>query len=142
MTDKTQPKWLDRFPIAHADHVPDLETRAACHEFISKLPRHEAEQKAHDDYKHDQLVDCAAHHYVGLQAAHAAGDKDVAKKHAVVYALAIKQLDPKHNPAGEPPDEVMTRAKNTPAKIQRYKAHLADSFALPKADEAKPESKD
>lgn len=133
------PQWLGRYPIVDADHVHDLDTRAALKEFHDKLPRHEAEAAAHADYVRDQLVEAAVHHLTGLQAAHAAGDHDAAKRHGVMYGLCVKRIDPKANIAGEPPPEVATRAKNAPAQVYRFRAHAGDAFALPEKSE-KPSS--
>jgi hypothetical protein len=133
MDPKVFPKWLDRYPIVQADHVHDLETRAAIEEFHNKLPRHTAEAKAHDDYKRDQLLDAAAHHLVGMQAARGAGDNDAAAKHGEMYKLTAKALG--FDPVGEPPPEVSTRAKNTPSSVYRFKPHHGDAFALPAASE-------
>jgi len=127
------PLWLNKYPVVNADHLDDLETRAAIEEFGKKLPRHEAEAKAHSDYRHDQLVESAAHHLVGLTAAHAAGASDTARKHAAVYGVALKALG--HDDVMNPPPEVASKAKHTPADIVKFKAHPADAFALPEHKE-------
>jgi hypothetical protein len=129
MDPKVFPKWLGRYNIVDADHVHDLDTRAAINEFHFKLPRHEAEAKAHKDYVHDQLVEAAAHHLVGMQAARGAGDREAEAKHGAMYKLTVKALGGDH--VGEPPEEVATKAKNTPATVYRFKAHKGDAFALP-----------
>jgi len=133
------PKWLGRFPVVDADHLQDLETRAAIHEFGHKLPRHEAEAKAHSDYRHDQLADAAAHHLVGLTAAHAAGASDDARRHAAMYGVALKALG--HDDVMNPPPEVASKAKHTPAEVYRFKPHRGDAFALPETkDEPAPKA--
>jgi hypothetical protein len=125
------PKWLDRYPVVDADHLHDLEQRAAINEFHRKMPRHVAEQTAHDDYRKDQLVEAAAHHLVGMKAAHGAGDMESAKKHGAMYMLACKALG--HNDL-EPPPEVAVKAKHTPAQVYKFRAHKGDAFVLPPAD--------
>lgn len=133
------PKWLGKYPVVDADHLQDLETRAAIEEFGHKKPRHEAEAKAHDDYRRDQLSDAAAHHLVGLTAAHAAGASDDAKKHAAMYGVALNALG--HEDVMNPPPEVTSKAKHTPAEVYKFRAHKGDAFALPEHKE-EPEKKD
>ncbi len=135
MPESKFPQWLGQYPVVSADHLTDLETRAAMKEFHDKKPRHIAEAEAHNDYKHDQLVEAAVHHLTGMQAAHAAGDHDTAKKHGVMYGLCVKALDPKASIAGEPPEEVATRAKSSPPKLYRFRAHAGDAFAMPETSE-------
>lgn len=123
------PKWLGRYPMLDADHENDLETRAAIHQFGGKMERHKAEDQAHADYRKDQLHEAAAHHMVGMKAAHAAGDDESAQKHGVMYVLALKALG--HDNTVEPPPEVANKAKNTPSQVYRFKAHKGDTFAMP-----------
>jgi hypothetical protein len=130
------PKWLGRYPMLDADHVNDLEMRAAAHQFGGKMERHKAEDAAHADYRKDQLHEAAAHHLVGMTAAHAAGDHDSAQKHGAMYQLALKALG--HDSSIEPPEEVANKVKNTPSKVYRFKPHVGDSFSLPpKSDDEK-----
>lgn len=128
-------KWLDKYTILDPEHKHDLDTRAAINEFMKRLPRHEAEAAAHAEYRHDQLVESAAHHYNGLMSSHATGAKDEAKKHAVMYALAMKDLG--HDPVAAPPPEVASKAKNISLTdpSHKFKAHPADSFVLPSPQE-------
>lgn len=128
-------KWLNRYPITDAEHVSDLEQRAAVHEFGGKMPRHHAEDKAYQDYRRDQLVEATAHHLAGLRAAHAAGLTDEAKRHATMYVLGLKALG--HNNAISPPDEVASKALHTPPEVYRFKAHPADSFSLQQVEGVK-----
>jgi hypothetical protein len=134
------PQWLGRYPMVDADHINDLETRAAVNEFGGKMPRHAAEQKAHEDYRKDQLHEAAAHHLVGMKAAHAAGDHDSAQKHGAMYVLALKALGLDNTV--DPPPEVANKAKNTPAEVYRFKPHKGDSFALPAKKTDESEKKD
>lgn len=122
-------KWLDRYPVLDPEHMPGLDQLAAVHEFQNKMPRHQAEAAAYDQYKKEQTEDAAAHHYAGMLAAHGAGDMDAARKHGVMYALAAKAMGA--DPVGEPPPEVLTKVKNTPPEVYRFKAHKGDAFTLP-----------
>lgn len=127
-TAKTPALWLGRFPMVDPEHEKDLEQRAAIHEFGGKMPRHIAEQQAHDDYRHDQLVEAAAHHLVGLRAAHAAGATDHAVKHGAMYVMALRALG--HDNTIDPPEEVHSKAKHTPAEVYRFRAHDGDAFSI------------
>jgi hypothetical protein len=133
------PKWLNKFPVVDADHVAGLEQDAAIHEFGHKMPRHEAEARAHAEYRTAQLEEAAAHHLVGLTAAHAAGASEDAKKHAAVYGVALKALG--HDDVMNPPPGVASKAKHTPAPVYKFKAHKGDAFALPETkDEPAPKA--
>lgn len=127
-------EWLGRKIISNDDH-DDLETRAAIHTFHSGLPRHEAEEKAYQDYKRDKLIDSASHHLKGLKAAHAIGDLTAAKKHGMMYMLALKGL--KHDDGMNPPKEVLDRHENMPKEFQKFKAHPADLYLIEDKDESK-----
>lgn len=121
-------KWLDRYPITDANHVSDLEQRAAVHEFGGKMPRHAAEERAYHDYRRDQVVEATAHHLAGMRAAHAAGLTKEAARHATMYVLGLRALG--HSNAISPPDEVASKALHTPPEVYRFKTHPADSFSL------------
>jgi hypothetical protein len=114
--------------MTSADHAQDLEQRAAIHELGNKLPRHLAEEKAHQDYRREQLVEAAAHHLVGLKSAHAAGASDDARKHAVMYGLALRALG--HGSGINPPPEVESRASHKPPEVYRFKPSTGDLFSL------------
>lgn len=134
-------KWRNRYPIVDHLHEDDLEMRAAINEHHHKMPRAQAEERAHADYRRDQIVDAAAHHYVGMQAANAAKNMKGAKKHGVMYALALRQLG--HKDLVTPPDEVLTRAKNTPSlEIGNFKAHKGDAFSMPPEPEEEHDAKE
>ena len=126
-------KWLDKFDIVDPDHVEDLETHAAIKEFTHKLPRHEAEEKAYEDYKKDQIEYSAAHHLAGMKAAQGAGDNDAARMHGTLYQTALKQLG--HPEVGEVPTSIANKMKHEPSKVYRFKAHDSDAFL---GDSAKP----
>jgi hypothetical protein len=120
--------WLGRYPIVHPDHIQDLEQRAAIHEFGSKLPRHQAEERAHQDYRRDQLIEAAGHHYVGMKASHAAGSPEEAQKHGALYILACRAMG--HTNSIYPPDEVAQKAKHLPNSVYNFKAHPADTLSI------------
>jgi hypothetical protein len=107
---------------------------------MGKKSRHEAEKAAHDEYVKDQLEEAAAHHHTGVKMAHAAGDMESAKKHGMMYVLAMKQLG--HDSVGEVPAEIKAKAKNMAATkpLHKFKAHKGDAFSLPETkDEDKEE---
>src|SRR5690349_1343683 len=119
-------KWKDRDILDPADK-DDLETRAAIHQFHDALPSHEAEEKAHEGYKRDKLIEAAAHHLKGLTSSHAVGDMETAKKHGLLYKLALKEL--KHDDHLNPPEEVMDKVKNSKEELHKFKAHIGDYFS-------------
>ena len=129
-------QWLGR-PIAHKDDTHDLETRAAIHEFHGQLPRHQAEQRAHDEYVKDKRLEAAAHHLSGLKAAQGAGQTEEARKHGALYELHLKALG--HEPVGPVPPEVQQRLQAPDRdQLYRFRAHKGDVYALqerPKSEE-------
>ncbi len=139
------PLWQGKYPVLDtADvsgarpHEDDLEMRAAINEHHHKMPRHEAEKKAWEDYRREQVINTAAHHYVGMKASHAAGKMEDAKKHGVMYLLALRHLG--HNDPVRPPEEVLERAKNTPSEdVGRFKAHKGDVYTMPPEPEGEPQ---
>lgn len=139
---KTQHMWMDRYPITDPKHTHDLETGAAIHQFMSRLPRHEAEALSHAEYKKGQIVESAAHHLSGMKAAHAAGSMDEAKKHGVMYALALQQLG--HDPVGPVPPEVSGKTKDleTTSPVYRFRAHKADTYSIPEEPAAVQKSEE
>lgn len=130
------PKWLGKYPVTDTAHMDGLDQLAGVNELSHKMPRHQAEKAAHEQYKKEQLIEASAHHYAGMLAAHGAGDMDAAHKHGAMYALNTKALG--GDPIGEPLPEVMTAVKNNPAKVYRFKAHKGDAFAMPPTEEAPP----
>jgi hypothetical protein len=138
MDKKPMHRWLDRYDVTDPEHINDLETQSAIHEFQDRMPRHEAEKKAYDSYLRERTVDAAAHHLAGMKAAQGAGDMDSARRHSVMYTASLKKLG--HPEIGEPPPEVLNKLKHDPEKIYRYKGHDADSFvAEPKEETQKSE---
>jgi hypothetical protein len=134
------PSWLGR-PILDHGHVMDLETRAAMNEFGHKMPRHEAEQKAHDDYVQEQRERAAAHHLAGLKAAGATGNHEDARKHWALYDMHLKALG-KESIGAVPPEIEKRMMEETGQKpIYKFKAHKGDLYALhePSKDQAPPQ---
>jgi hypothetical protein len=131
---KSPHMWMDQYPVTDPKHIHDLETTAAIHQFISKHPRHKAEALAHDEYRRGQIAQAAAHHLSGMKSAHAAGAMDEAKKHGVMYSMALKELG--HDPKGEVPPEVSNHLKNleTSSPVYKFKAHKGDAFTVPKEE--------
>lgn len=121
--------WKGR-SILDPEDVDDLETRAAIHEFHSGDQRHNAEDRAYVDYRRDKLFDAGAHHLRGIKAAHAIGDTDTARKHGVLFALALKQLG--HEDVLNPPKEIKERSENSDKPYHSFKAHPGDFYSLPK----------
>lgn len=134
MAKDTAKVWLGRFPILDESHQDDLEARAAIHEFKGKLPRQAAEERAHGDYMKERALDSAAHHLIGIKAAHAAGHDEAAGKHGEAYAGAMKAAG--HDPFSTPPQEVLDRAKHTKNNVYSFKAHEADQLFTPEHREA------
>jgi hypothetical protein len=119
-------KWLDRYDVLDEDHHNDLEARAAVHEFRGKMPREEAESRAHSDYLRERAYDAAAHHLVGVRAAHAAGHMQAAQQHGMAYQAAMEAAgEDAHKP---PPPPVLDRLKDTKLKVYTFKNHPADQF--------------
>lgn len=139
MADDTKPQgpnWLGR-PIVDPEHAKDLEVQSALHEFQDKLPRAEAEERAHTGYRREHHKAGAAHHLQGLKAARAIGQTDEAKKHGAMYALHMEAMG--HDPYAEPPAEIRQRVEDPERdKLVRFKAHKADSFLLGKREPHAP----
>jgi hypothetical protein len=134
------PQWLGR-PIVDHGHVQDLETRAAMNEFGHKMPRHQAEQVAHDSYVQEQRERAAAHHLAGMKAAMATGNHEDAKKHWALYDMHLKSLG-KESIGAVPPEIEKRMMEETGEKpLYRFKAHKGDLYALhaPSKDQAPPQ---
>lgn len=123
------PTWSGR-AIVHADHGPELDRAAAVYELgENKLPRSQAEERAHADYKHKQHVAAAAHHLSGMRGAAATGDLEAARKHGAMYELHCKAIG--HDASGPTHPEVAAKMFNNPAGFHKFKAHRGDLFAIP-----------
>lgn len=140
-TKKLHPQqWLGR-PIVSPEHVQDLETRAAINEFHAKMTRHEAEQKAHDDYVKEHRERAAAHHLAGMKAAMATGNHDDARKHWAMYDLHLKALGKESVGAVPPEVEKRMMEDGGDKPVYKFKAHKGDLYALhePSKDVAPPQ---
>lgn len=126
-TAQPPPMWLERYPTHSQDAFHDLEQRAAINEFDSKLPRLDAEKKAHGDYMQEQHAKAAAHHLTGMKAAQGAGNMEEAKKHYTMYSHHAKALG--HDPYGPVPESIRLQAEAPDRKsVYRFAAHPADMF--------------
>jgi len=120
-------KWQDR-TIAHPDDAHDLERRAAVLEMIYRLPKHDAEQRAHDEYRVEQHKKGAAFHLAGSRAAASAGDSEQARKHSVCYALHCKAFG--HNPEGPVNPEVQALVGRPESRFYKFKPSRHDQLLL------------
>jgi hypothetical protein len=120
--------WLgiDKFPVLDAGDGDDLESAAAVHEFRNKMPRHLAEERAHSDYIKERAIDAAAHHLLGIKAAHAAGHTAAASSHGEAYVAAMKAAG--LDAFGPPHQKVMDRIKTARPGVYSFKKHPADIF--------------
>jgi hypothetical protein len=136
---KTQgtPTWMGSYPILHEDHAPELDAAAAVHEFRGGMSRQDAEARAHEDYTKGKALEAAAHHLLGIRAAHAAGADEAATLHGQAYAAAMQHAG--HDPLGTPPPEVLDRARELMPKAHAFKAHGADAMFAPAQEGADPE---
>jgi len=123
------PSWKGKYPASDTTHFDDLQMRSDIYEHMHRLPRHDAEARAHADYRKEQVSKAAAHHWNGMKAAHAAGNEESAKKHGMMYGLALHQLG--HKDLLNPPPEVVEAAKDPKSEIAHFKAHPGDAFSLP-----------
>ena len=127
--------WLGK-PIVDQDHVHQLEQEAAVHEFHNKLPRHEAEVKAHSNYVREQRLGAAAHHLAGVKASQATGDMESARNHGMLYELHCKALG--LDPYAPPSHEITSKLQgDSPTRIYKFKPHRADMYAI--SDENTPQ---
>jgi predicted xylose isomerase-like sugar epimerase len=115
-------------PVASKAHKKLLDIESATNEFRHKMPRKEAEAKAHAAYVHGQHVEASAHHLCGINAAKAAGDDESAKKHWAFYDLHSKAIG--HDPVGEPHPEVKKLVDAGVKGVYRFNPHKGDIFAL------------
>jgi hypothetical protein len=123
------PMWKGKYPMSDTAHADDLQMRSDINRHMHRLPEHEADARAHADYRKDQIFAAAGHHWNGMKAAAAAGNDDAAKKHGVMYTLALHQLG--HKDPMNPPPEVLEAAKDPKSKIARFQAHPGDAYSMP-----------
>lgn len=130
------PMWKGKYPMSDTTHVDDLQMRSDVYQHMHRLPEHEAQARAHADYRKDQIFAAAGHHWNGMKAASAAGNVDAAKKHGVMYTLALHQLG--HKDPMSPPPEVLEAAKDPKSKIARFQAHPGDAYSMPPEEPEEP----
>ncbi len=116
--------WLGNYPVMSADDHPGLDAAAARKEFVDGMPRQDAEVAAHRDYVRAQALRSAAHHLVGLRAAHAAGDDEAASAHSSAYEHSLRQAG--HEPGGQPPQAVLDSIRDQRPKVYEFQEHPAD----------------
>jgi hypothetical protein len=121
--------WLGHYRVVSEEDHPDLEARAAIHEFRGGLPRDVAEQASHFDYLKDQAYKAAAHHLLGIRAAVASGHDEAAKRHGESYATAIKAAG--HSPLESPPQKVLDYINDAKQHVYSYHDHPADQLFQP-----------
>lgn len=121
-------EWRGRL-IMDPSHAPELEAAAAVHELGEGLPRHEAEERAHEGYLRSHMTRAAAHHLAGIRAAHAVGNVQDGAEHGMFYRLLAHTMG--FSPEGEPPAEVAALARD-PERTPTYKhkPHAADAVVL------------
>jgi hypothetical protein len=129
-------KWNDR-PINSPEDKQGLDAASAIYEFRYKLPRHEAEAKAHADYVREHAINSACHHLLGMRAAHAAGSDKAAKQHSEAYADAMAVLG--HPAIDVPPREVVERLESMKAHVYKFSNHGSDKV-IPKRPEPEQEN--
>lgn len=135
---KPKAKWLEKYHVSDESHIPDLDMGAGINEFKHKMPRHEAEKKAHEDYTRERVLESAAHHYSGMKAAKATGDQKSATQHSAMFITALKYLG--HPSVGELPEEIKNKLKSQPSKVYNFKGHGSDVFLGSEKPEHKADS--
>lgn len=138
MADAPDHSWLGRYPVLAADDHAGLDAAAAIHEFRHRIPQDGAEQRAHAEYLKDRALDAAAHHYVGVKAAHHSGHDAAAAMHGAAYVAACQAAG--EDPYGPAPQAVVDRLRTQKPLLYHFKAHPADAMINP--PEAKPEGAD
>jgi hypothetical protein len=123
------PQWQGKYPMSDTTHEPDLQMRSDIYEHMHRMPRHDAQARAHADYRKEQIEKAAGHHWNGMKASHAAGQTEAAKKHGTMYALALHQLG--HKDLLNPPPEVLEAAKDPKQAIGTFRAHPGDAYSMP-----------
>lgn len=123
------PTWKGKYPMSDTTHADDLQMRSDIYRHMHRLPEHEADARGYADYRKEQVQKAAAHHWNGMKAAAAAGNDEGAKKHGVMYTLAMHQLG--HKDLMTPPDEVQEFAKDPKQAIGNFKAHPGDAYSMP-----------
>jgi hypothetical protein len=115
--------WMGK-PISHEDHHGELELAAALNTHALKMPKGEAEAKAYKDYTDKQSKEAAGYHLAKIKEALAAGDKESAKKHGMLYNLHMKNLG--LDPMSPPPDDVLHYSAKAANSEYKFKGHSND----------------
>ncbi len=142
---RPEPLWLGQYPVIPGDEDL-LAASAGVHEFRYGKPREAAEAAAHADYAKALGVRAAAHHLLGVRAAHATGHLTAAAAHGEAYARAAHVVG--FDPSKPPPPEVLDAvAAMTPKEHPvKFKAHPGDAMvqsyagAPPEAEPAEREA--
>lgn len=129
------PEWNGK-TIVKPEDAHDLEQRAAIYEFKHRMPREDAEHRAHHEYKKDKHKEAAAYHYYGMKAAQAVADQEEGRKHGVMYSMHMKALG--LDSSGPVPNDIKSLAADQ-SRFYRFKPHRADAFLLDKSDMNKSE---
>jgi hypothetical protein len=133
--DNLGPVWQGKSITSESDK-PELESRAAILEFKHRMPREDAEHRAHHEYKQKKHKEAAAHHFQGLKASEAAGNREEGAKHGAMYGLHLKELG--LDPMGPVPNEIKGLAEKRP-HFYKFKSHKGDNFLLQKASSSTQE---
>lgn len=126
------PLWNGK-RIAKDDDTHDLERRAATYEFKHRMNRHDAEHRAHHEYRQEKHKEAAAYHLAGLKAAQASGSHEDAHKHGMMYQLHLKEIG--LDPVGPVPTDVGALMEKLD-RFYKFKPHHGDAFLL--QDEGSP----
>lgn len=118
--------WVDRYQVLDDADLDTLDTDAAIHEFHQGMDRTSAEETAYSTYRRNKLLDGAAHHLGGMQAAQALGDTDTAGRHGELYDRYLQEVG--LNLGGPIPSEVRERLDKAKAPKYRFRGHPADSW--------------
>lgn len=120
--------WLGRHPVLSDDDHPGLEAQAAVHQFHGGMPQKDAEERAYGDYRRSRALDAAAHHLLGMRAAHAAQDEDAAHSHHAAYSAAVTAVG--GDPGAAPLQEVLDRIAEARPRVYSFKEHPSDRLLL------------
>jgi hypothetical protein len=133
------PMWKGKYPMSDTAHADDLDMRSTIYQHMQRLPEHEAQARAHTDYRKEQIEKAAGHHWNGMKASFAAGNDEAAKKHGVMYTLALHQLG--HKDTLNPPKEVLEAAKDPKQAIGTFRAHPGDAYSMPPVEPSEPQQR-
>lgn len=129
MSKPVAPKWNDRDIVDPAD-ADELDRTAAVYEFKHRMPRHDAEHRAHHEYQQQKHREAAAYHLTAMKAARAAGSHEDGQKHGLLYQLHLKALGLDSTRAV--PKEIESLAAKQD-QFYHFKPHRGDAFILAKS---------